>query len=297
MKRRPVRNPCLSGAACRIIAIAVVGVQLSVILIAFSTSMDATRTLTQVETNITWGHRKHVTTMLIMSDSRSLDQYDYHSLAYTINNHYATRHGYLMRFVHTPCSKTMAKYTSKEDEEPTKRCIACFHHKWGGRMAPWCKLTAINDTMHRYGDFVHRFVYIDSDAFVARLDSPFKEQYFRKPLNMFWNKPWNSPPVCTGIQFWQNTAESLEMLDAWWNSDAGAYNTRHDYEQSVFRFENSSAAQHVSKIGIIEENVRENKYMDKDPFFRHITIKKNNERTKRMQSFMVEHNIPSPSYA
>ena len=87
------------------------------------------------------------------------------------------------------------------------------------------------------------------------------------------------------------------MIDAWWNSDAGAYNTRHYYEQSVFRFENSSAAQHVSKIGIIEENVRENKYMDKDPFFRHITIKKNNERAKRMQSFMVQHNIPSPSYA
>lgn len=230
-------------------------------------------------------------TMIIMSDSRPLHQLDYHALAYTINAYYAKRHGYLIRFVQTPCLEYSAEDRVKHDEEATKRCVACIHEDWGGRTAPWCKLKAINDTMHRFGSFVDRFVYIDSDAFVAQLDVPFKEEYFQKPLNMFWNNPWNSPPVCTGIQFWQNNDMSHKMIDAWWNSNTGEYNLRHDYEQSVFRFKNSTIARYVSHIGIIRENVRENKQMDKDPFFRHITIKKNKERFKRMEAFMSKHKI------
>ena len=289
------------GRSIGAIALAVLLLLNVLLTITMSMTMDATRTLTlfDANNNITAARSKQgTTTMIIMSDSRSLDQYDYHALAYTINSHYAKLHNYLIRFVHTPCfTKSAEELTNKEqtaDEEPTKRCIACYHHEWGGRMAPWCKLLAINDTMHRYANIVDRFVYIDSDAFVARLDYPFNEHYFRKPLNMFWNHPWNSPPVCTGIQFWRNATESFEMIDAWWNSNGGIYNTRHDYEQSVFRFKTSNIYQYVSKIGIIEENVRENKYMDDKPFFRHITIKKEKERLKRMEAFMVEHDILFP---
>jgi len=232
-------------------------------------------------------------TMIVMSDSRSLEQYDYHSLAHAINSHYARLHGYRIRFVHTPClqesSNLLLLLEQKADEEATKRCISCVHETLGGRMAPWCKLQAINETMHRFENDVDRIVYMDSDAIVARLDEPFKEEYFRKPLNMFWNKPWEG--VCTGIQLWQNTEWGREMIDAWWKSDAGDFNTRHDYEQSVFRIRNAAIRNYKEHIGILKENVRENQQMDEHPFFRHITIKKDGERLKRMQAFMVEHNI------
>lgn len=307
-RSRYSKKVCLVNPGGSIVAFAIAAMLiLNVLLtITMSMSMDATRTLTLLDanSNITSASNNYGTaTMIIMSDSRSLDQYDYHALAYTINKHYAKLHGYLIRFVHTPCLAKSAEESTNNntlntaDEEPTKRCIACFHPEWGGRMAPWCKLLAINDTMHRYANSVDRFVYVDSDAFVAGLDYPFKEEYFRKPLNMFWNNPWNSPPVCTGIQFWRNTVESFEMIDAWWNANGGVYNARHDYEQSVFRFNNSRIAQYVSKIGIIKENVRENKLMDDKPFFRHITIKKDNERIKRMESFMEENEIIFPTSA
>jgi len=289
LKKSTVLGARMLGVVTVIVAL----IQLNIFLSVQSVDMMSPRSLMMLEYQ--GGRReqndKEIITMIIMSDSRSLDHLDYHTLAYTINSHYAKLHGYHMRFVHTPCLEHRAEDRVKQDEEVTKRCIACIHEDWGGRMAPWCKLKAINDTMHRYGSFVDRFVYIDSDAFVAQLEAPFKEEYFREPLNMFWNKPWSSPPVCTGIQFWQNSDMSQKMIDAWWNSNTGGYNLRHDYEQSVFRFKNSTIAQYVGHIGIIEENVRENKQMDKVPFFRHITIKRKNERFKRMAAFMTEHNI------
>jgi hypothetical protein len=158
-------------------------------------------------------------------------------------------------------------------------------------MSPWCKLLAINNTMYRYSDF-DRIVYIDSDAFVNRLDSSFKETYFSRTLNMFWNKPYNVPPVCTGIQFWHNTWLGREMIAAWWDSNT-AFNTRHDYEQSVFH-QNTTILGYVSHIGIIRENVRENKKENKrKSFFRHITMKKEEARLRRMEAFIAKFNILS----
>jgi hypothetical protein len=224
----------------------------------------------------------HPKTMLLMSDSRSLDKYDYHQLAYTINSNYAKRHDYSIRYFHTPCL---------DNHTEPKECIACIHPTLGGRMSPWCKLLAINDTMYRYSDF-DRIVYIDSDAFVNRLDSSFRESYFNRTLNMFWNKPHNVPPVCTGIQFWQNTRLGREMIAAWWDS-ATAFNTQHDYEQSVFH-ESTAILGYVSSIGIIQEDVREYKKENKgNPFFRHITMKKEEARLRRMEAFIAKFNISS----
>ena len=101
------------------------------------------------------------TTMLLMSDSRPLDQYGYHQLAYRINAEYARRHGYRIRFVHTPCMANIPNTTATSrmndpEDLATKQCIACVHPVHGPRMAPWCKLRAINDTMHRYHGRPHR---------------------------------------------------------------------------------------------------------------------------------------------
>jgi hypothetical protein len=220
-------------------------------------------------------------TMLVMSDSRSLNDDDYHRLAYAINVEYANRHSYGIRFVHTPC-------LTPTNESSNKECIACVHAQYGGRAPPWCKLLAINETMHHYSDQFDRIVYLDSDAFVNRLDHPLKETYFSKALNMFWNHPYWG--VCSGIQFWQNTRDGREMIDAWWNSNT-SFNTIHDYEQSVFRY-NTTIMEYVSSIGVIKENVRENRVeLGGQAFFRHITRKKDNSRAMRMKTFMERNNI------
>mmetsp|Transcript_15252 Transcript_15252/g.27721 ORF Transcript_15252/g.27721 Transcript_15252/m.27721 type:complete len:139 (+) Transcript_15252:2148-2564(+) len=93
------------------------------------------------------------TTMIVMTDSRSLEVDDYHKLAYTINSHYAKIHGYTIRDVQTPCLEQLdadKRVRDNGDELPKKTCIDCIHPKCGGRMTPWCKIKAINDTMHRY---------------------------------------------------------------------------------------------------------------------------------------------------
>jgi hypothetical protein len=82
------------------------------------------------------------------------------------------------------------------------------------------------------------------------------------------------------------------MIAAWWDSNT-SFNTRHDYEQSVLH-ENSTILGYVSHIGIIQENVRENKKENNGkPFFRHITMKKEEARLKRMEAFIAKSNISS----
>lgn len=229
-------------------------------------------------------------TMILRSDSRPLDQYDYHQLAYTINARYAKLHGYQIRFFHTPY---LINGTNANDvvKYPAKQCVACIHPTAGGRMTPWCKLKAINDTMHRYSQEVDRIVYIDSDAFVNRLDSPLKDEYFDKPLSMFVNNGEYMP--CSGIQLWQNNDKSREMGAAWRDSNNTAFNTAHDYEQSVFRERNTKLMRNYwSQVGIIRESIRENrKEMGKNAFFRHITRKKDDARLERMKAFIQRNNI------
>ena len=195
---------------------------------------------------------KHRRTMILMSDSRSLHQTnDYHSLAYAINAHYAQQHGYRLRFYQTPCQPSTTSTTDSKKNNNTKDCIACTHSEFGGRMSPWCKLLAVNDTLHRYKDQIDRVVYMDSDAFVQNLQEPFQEVYFQKTLAMFWNKPWAG--VCSGIQFWQNNDLARRMIAAWWNTNT-SFHMRHDYEQSAFRQRNSPLMiKYASHIYVIPE--------------------------------------------
>lgn len=239
-------------------------------------------------------------TMLLMSDSRPLSFFDYHQLAYRINSYYAKRHGYLIRYVPTPCLNTSEtdKIKIRGGEPETKRCIGCVHPKWGARAPPWCKLLAINDTMYRYASEVDRIVYIDSDAFVNKLDSVLEERYFRRTLNMFWNAPFlKDSPVCSGIQFWKNTELGRQTLAAWWDSNT-SYNTVHSYEQSVFN-ENTTMFRRLNEFNVIKENVFEwREELGEDgspqPFFRHISVKRpEGARRKRMEAFIQRHNITS----
>lgn len=237
-------------------------------------------------------------TIIVMSDSRPLKQHDYHQLAYAINADYAKTFGYHIQFYHTPC----------QQQKTGKKCVACTHPTYGGRSSPWCKLQAINHTMHLYSaegkPQFDRIVYLDSDVFVNRRTEPFKDEYFANTLNMFWNMPHTFPLVCTGIQFWLNTPKAREMLAAWWNIDSrtSGFGTRHDYEQSAFHPQkhtiknngNSSgmlafAPQHIH---VIQEHVREASAKEnRGGFFRHITAKHNNIRAARMQTYMEEHGI------
>ena len=223
------------------------------------------------------------TTLLLMSDSRSLDIDDYHKLAYTINSHYAKLHGYMFRFVHTPCLQNANPTAS----DIPKECIACIHRKYGGRMSPWCKIKSINDTMYRYGH-IDLIVYIDSDAFVNRLNATLKETYFGKTLNMFANKEEQIP--CSGIQFWQNTDTARTMVQAWWDSKAEYFNTRHDYEQSVFHTKSKLLREYSTEIGVVREGVREFNSVSKG-FFRHITKKADRARYLRMEQFIKDNGI------
>ena len=262
------------------------------------------------------------TTILLMADSRSLDVDDYHRLALIINAHYAKLHNYSIHFVHTPC-------LNNDDDNKPKECIACHHSQHGGRMTPWCKILAINETLHQFYNYHHhqqldssniieqqqllRIVYLDSDAIVRRLDQPLPGSYFAKTLNLFAN-PKDLVP-CTGIQMWHihtttTYTQARDMMTAWWEStggsmlneqkqlDANYYNTHHDYEQSVFHDFNSKLRHYSSAIHVIREPVREFNHASKG-FFRHITKKSksptptnvNNPRYQRMLEFIQQHNI------
>lgn len=227
-------------------------------------------------------------TMILMSDSRALNRRnDYHTWAYAINAHYAHLHGYRIRYYQTPCIPDDRPRSKQAD---AKNCIACRHPEFGPRMSPWCKLVAINNTLHRYKDEIDRLVYLDSDAFVQNLPEPLPDHYFHKTLGMFWNKPW--PGVCSGIQFWHNSELGRQVIAAWWNSKT-SFHLRHDYEQSVFRQRDSPLLQNYgSHLHVIQEDVRENRVeLQNNPFFRHITRKKENARLHRMMAFARRHNV------
>lgn len=163
------------------------------------------------------------TTVIVMSDSRPLSTNGYHALSYQVNAKYASLHNYTITFVHTSCMKQASS---------TKECIACVHPIHGERTTPWCKLVAINRTMHAYPTHT-RFVYMDSDAIISSSD-PLPSYYWKQTLNMFYNFPWTYVRACTGIQFWKRSGSSESILRAWWDTRS-KYNTKHDYEQSVLK--------------------------------------------------------------
>jgi hypothetical protein len=232
-------------------------------------------------------------TMIVMADSRSLDDDDYHKLAFTINSHYAQLHGYAIRYVHTPCLTEIADDGEYGFELATKKCMACIHPRYGGRAPPWCKILAISETMHRYKDAgIDQIIYIDSDAFVNKLNETIhnKKGYFKKTLNMF--RQVGETIHCSGIQLWKNTDIGRDMTQAWWDSSESLYfNYNHDYEQSVVRTRSKILQPYPAEIHRIIESVREYDTPHYTGFFRHITYKQNMTRTNRMEEFMKVNGI------
>lgn len=153
-------------------------------------------------------------TVVLMADSRSLEDRGYHRLAHTINACWASRHGYLMRYIQTRCLEPRAGAG-----RPTKRGCSCARHPtWGSRPSPWCKILAINATMHAFPE-ARRIVYFDSDAFAGQLAAPLDDSLFpaNRTLAMFDDEPYHGSPANTGIQFWRNTPQATAMLAHWWD--------------------------------------------------------------------------------
>lgn len=76
-------------------------------------------------------HRPQMTSrriVVVMSDSRTIDEEGYHFLAFKINRLYAMRHGYEMKFTQTSC------YTNGTDR---KLCASCAHAEYGPRASSW----------------------------------------------------------------------------------------------------------------------------------------------------------------
>ena len=138
-------------------------------------------------------------------------------------------------YLNTPCQNLTKNY---------KTCMACSHPVHGPRASPWCKLPAINHTMHAHMD-VEYIVFMDSDAVFytqsfpvswvydlqsERVDAPF--------LTLFNNNPWpafssrGKELGCSGIMFWRNTERARTFLQEWWDFDClNVWNREHPYEQ------------------------------------------------------------------
>jgi hypothetical protein len=180
--------------------------------------------------------------MIVMYDSRSACQrpVDYHQLSAKINAHYARRHGYGFLYLNTPCQSLRTNDSSVN----SKTCTPCSHPVHGPRASPWCKLPAINYTMHAFQE-VEYVVFIDSDAVfytqslpVEWVYDPFLEQIDTPVLTLFNNYPWRlfssrgNELGCSGIMFWRNNERARIFLQEWWDFDcAFGWNREHPYEQ------------------------------------------------------------------
>jgi hypothetical protein len=180
--------------------------------------------------------------MIVMYDSRSPCQrpVDYHQLSAKINAHYARLHGYGFLYLNTPCQKL----TTYPNSVNSKTCTPCSHPVHGPRASPWCKLPAINYTMHAYRD-VEYIVFIDSDAVFYTQSVPVDWVYERRleqvdtpVLALFNNYPWRlfssrgHELGCSGIMFWRNTERARSFLQEWWDFDCmSVWNREHPYEQ------------------------------------------------------------------
>jgi hypothetical protein len=180
--------------------------------------------------------------MIVMYDSRSPCQrpVDYHQLSAKINAHYARRHGYSFLYLHTPCQALTTNYDSVD----SKTCTPCSHPVHGPRASPWCKLPAINYTMHAYRE-VEYIVFVDSDAVFYTQSFPVDWVYERflgqvdmPVLTLFDNYPWRAITSrgnhlgCSGIMFWRNNERARSFLQEWWDFDClSVFNRHHPYEQ------------------------------------------------------------------
>ena len=182
--------------------------------------------------------------MIVMYDSRSPCQrpVEYHQLSAKINAHYARRHGYGFLYFNTQCPEPTTNITSVD----SKTCTPCSHPLHGQRASPWCKLPAINYTMHAYRE-VEYIVFVDSDSVFHLQSVPidwvydrFLEQVDKPVLTLFNNYPWRvvtsrgNEMGCSGIMFWRNNERARILLQEWWDFDGLFFwNRNHPYEQQA----------------------------------------------------------------
>jgi hypothetical protein len=114
----------------------------------------------------------------------------------------------------------------------------CEHPTLGARSAPWCKLVALRDAL-TLG--YRTTVYIDSDAifatptrnieaFLASATST-AAPVATADLIVLFSTPFWKAEANSGFMVWRNTAAARQLLDRWWDTDAGEFHGRHDYEQ------------------------------------------------------------------
>lgn len=183
-------------------------------------------------------------TMILMSDTHSRDDSNV-GPSYLINSHYAARHGYQMKFVRFRCPPAVA--------DAGNCSTPCAHPVHGPRELSWCKLLAVNRTLHEHPE-VDRVIYLDSRAFVhdhgVGLDIVFN-QTMVTDLALLWNRPWErwyavSP---SGVQVWRNSQNSRRMINEWW--DLPGYNAIQPIEQLILH-DTNYLRRYADNIAVLE---------------------------------------------
>lgn len=193
---------------------------------------------------------------VIMADSRSmlLEPLRSHQYALAINRHYASLHQADFRFYHFPCIRsphrgmramttcgwTAGEWACDDGWGPMKQCSACVHEAHGRRAAPWCKLLAINSTLHEVildrgtgrppavHQHRHRYRYrsvlfLDSDVHVHNISHPLPIHTWLPghaaalvvavPINLPFDRLGNS-----GVLLVRNHKHSRELIQNWWDA-------------------------------------------------------------------------------
>lgn len=236
-------------------------------------------------------------TAILMSDSRSLQEGSYLSLSYRINKHYAYLHQYEMIFLQYPCLSKAIRTTSgiAQSSHPAtlnrKHCVCAIHETYGARAAPWCKILAINSTLHSNPD-IEWLLYIDSDAFVQNMAQPLDSAFLSttSDVTLTFNFPWTWKPANSGIMFIHNTPASRGIFEEWWNVKSSK-NMIHDFEQSVLPTMLSKYPSSFSVLKLRTFVVGRHR-VPKNQTFVHVGSGQKHRRIAIMRSHIQEHNIP-----
>jgi hypothetical protein len=176
----------------------------------------------------------------------------------------------------------------------------CKHVRWGERAPAWGKLLALRDGLSLDYD---RVIYIDSDAIFATPSisveaflAAHRPQRSETPiLTVFFNFPWMYIEANSGFMIWENSDRAKQLLETWWNVDAGKYNLCHDWDQHGLNAHllKDDATGHRQQIAVLPVLSLLEK---KGQFIRHVTSPHGWERVPRMRLGLRQNNITADRY-
>ena len=175
----------------------------------------------------------------------------------------------------------------------------CTHRTFGRRAPAWGKLLAIQAAL---ADGFDPVVYIDSDAVFNQPQyslADFAAAHHLKdeqPLALLCNTPWRRHAEAnSGFMMFRNTPAARELLQVWWDADAGRYHLSGDWEQHALNAQLLDAAspwrQHVHILdlpSLVEAP---------DQFIRHITGVHGWIRRPRLRLAAAEYGMDAAAFA